>query len=480
MSSPVRCKFIWVCCKIIVQSSEGAARLPALPLKGGHPPRAPEEGASWVEDHISRSVDQHGSTNIEGNSLILGPSNKPTVSLLMMHQRCFSFASECEMRPSLANAFACEIGKPVIADAQKREVLEKTQSLKNLEVKNGQSLAKNKKEDCLPRWNLLQGRNVKWHESQLLGCPKSARTLRKSSVSSKASGAGRLRGPIAVGPKFERNCLEMSWNRNENILTAPYHLRWTAPAHHLCLPLNILLRCCVSYGYDHSEAQKLQFSQILPAFDIICWMPFWQPALWIPPAFPMVYLQKLNLHWDRCCTEWDKTPWDWTTFSFVALLTFLSLDTSNPWKHTQKHNKDQQIHGCETLNTHIHGYQVPKNVPTLRPLSPFSKPFSPLPLSPHFPPLDLSEVNPCWAIEKAAKIDTNWYHTVTIFFQLRFWLVLGGLGTLATFRSTVKSTLLKSIQSYSHILDIELTNRRHQIIIDSCWPCLSPRTAFHG
>lgn len=39
---------------------------------------------------------------------------------------------------------------------------------------------------------------------------KAARTLRKSSVSSKASGAGRLTGPIAGSQKFERNCLEMS------------------------------------------------------------------------------------------------------------------------------------------------------------------------------------------------------------------------------------------------------------------------------
>jgi len=46
-------------------------------------------------------------------------------------------------------------------------------------------------------------------------------------------------------------------NGNENILknsTSPSKFSKTAPAHNLCL-----LHCYVSYGYDHSEAQKLQF-----------------------------------------------------------------------------------------------------------------------------------------------------------------------------------------------------------------------------
>lgn len=71
--------------------------------------------------------------------------------------------------------------------------LEKTQ-------KTGKSLAaKNKTGE-----KVLQGHHVKWASVTTSMPQKAARTLRKSSVSSKASGAGRLTGPIAGSQKFQK------------------------------------------------------------------------------------------------------------------------------------------------------------------------------------------------------------------------------------------------------------------------------------
>lgn len=261
-----------------------------------------------------------------------------------------------------------------------------------------------------------------------------------------------------IWKKLSWNVLKRKW-KYLNSTSPSYSQKLHQLTISACLWTSYILHCYVSYGYDHSEAQKLQF---------------WHSGLWIPPGFShgdMVYLEQLNLHQ----TEIDAAQSGTKLHGTGPRFPLSPFSPFSPWIHQTHENTHKNA--TKINNPMVWDSKVPwqvwnKKIPPCGPCHLFQN----LSLYLCLPIFHL------WTFQgwKSLRRIERWQFTGP-FFQLRFGLVLGGLGTLATF---LKHCKLHTREIHSIVLIILIsrwqTAQLSSTLVDLAFPQAPPFMAVRG